>query len=84
MSKVSLIKKHSQVAGLKNRKGTFLPFQTTSAQGYLTYCFSSLECVVAWSTPDISFPTVVLVLWLPAMPAYQPTTLVMNNDCEQN
>jgi len=54
---VSLIKKHSQVAGLKNRIRTFLPFQTTGAQGYLAYCFSSLECVVAWSTPDISFPT---------------------------
>ena len=56
-SEVSLIKKHSQVAGLKNRIRTFLPFQTTGAQGYLAYCFSSLECVVAWSTPDISFPT---------------------------
>jgi len=44
-SEVSLIKKHSQVAGLKNRIRTFLhcyPFQTTGAQGYLAYCFSSL------------------------------------------
>ena len=56
-SKVSLIKIHSQVAGLKNRIRAFLSFQTTSAQGYLTYCFSSLECIVAWSTLDISFAT---------------------------
>jgi len=57
-SKVSLIKKHSPVAGLKNRIHTFLPFQTTGAQGYLAYCFSSLECVVARFTLDISFPTI--------------------------
>jgi len=56
-SEVSLINKHSQAAGLKNRIRTFLSFQTTSAQGYLTYCFSFLECIVAWSTLDISFPT---------------------------
>jgi len=66
MSKVSLIKKHSQVAGLKKRIRTFLSFQTTGAQGYLAYCFSSSECVaapifchvpVAWFARDVSFPT---------------------------
>jgi len=31
-SEVSLIKKHSQVAGLKNRIGTSLPFQIAGAQ----------------------------------------------------
>jgi len=56
-SEVSLIKKHSQVAGLKNSIRPFVSFQTASAQGYLTYCFSSLECIVAWSTLDISFST---------------------------
>jgi len=45
------------VAGLKNRIRIFLSFQTTSAQSYLTYCFSSLEYIVAWSTLDIFFST---------------------------
>jgi len=65
-SKVSLVKKHSQVAGLKNRIRTFLSSRTTGAKGYLAYCFSSSECVaapifrqvpVAWFTRDVSFPT---------------------------
>jgi len=42
-SEVSLIKKHSQVAGLKNRIRTSLPFQTTGAQGYNRLLFSSVE-----------------------------------------
>jgi len=63
---MSLVKKHSQVAGLKNRIRTFFSFQKTGAQDYLAYCFSSSEFVaapifrhvpVAWFAQDVSFPT---------------------------